>query len=85
MSLVDERRGGPLDGVGERDSARCDALGGQECRALLCVRMCTAACIVGVGRACAAAETMVARLCSALYASVASAEWYGSGWGEEAA
>ena len=37
------------------------------------------------GRAFAAVETMVAKLCSALYASVAGAEWYGSGWGEEAA
>ena len=44
VSLVDEHRGGPLDGVGKRESAACDVLGGQGRRALLYARMCTGAC-----------------------------------------
>ena len=48
VSLVVERRGGPLDGIGEREISSCDGLGGQGRRALLCARMCTAECIVGV-------------------------------------
>ena len=57
VSLVDEIRGGPLDGIGEHESAPCDALGGQGRRALSCARMCTCACFVGVGRVCAAVGT----------------------------
>ena len=57
VSLVDEIRGGPLDGIGEHESAPCDALGGQGRWALSCARMCTCACFVGVGRVCAAVGT----------------------------
>ena len=74
MSLVDKRRGGPLERVGERDSTPCDTLSGQERRALPCARMRTAVCIVGVRCAFAAVEKMVAALCSAVNASVAWAE-----------
>ena len=57
VSLVDEHRGGPLDGIGERESAPFDALGGEGRRALSCARMCTCSCFVGVGRVCAAVGT----------------------------
>ena len=70
-SIVDERHGGPPDGVGEGDSSPCDAWGGQERAASLCARICTAACIVGVACACAAVGTFVATVCSAFYASFA--------------
>ena len=58
-SIVDERHGGPPDGVGEGDSSPCDAWGGQERAASLCARICTAVCIVGVACACAAVGTFV--------------------------
>ena len=56
VTLFDERRGGPLDGAGERESTPCDALGGEDCWPLNCAHMCTAVCIVGVERAFAAVK-----------------------------
>ena len=57
VSLVEERSFGALHCFGERQMAPCDALGGQERGALPVARMCTAVCVVGVGRALAAVGT----------------------------
>ena len=39
VSLFDERRGGPLDSVGERESVPYEALSEKGRRALLCARI----------------------------------------------
>ena len=75
VSLVVERRGGALDGAGERERAPGDGLRGQKYGALRCARTCALPCASSVSEhALAAVGTDVATLCSALDASETWAE-----------